>query len=71
MSMGDAVTAYVEARASARWAMTLRLRWQERRAREKALERRLDQRGLARLTAVRDELRARGEDVPPFHRERR
>jgi hypothetical protein len=70
MSMGDAVTAYVDARASARSAMTLRLRWQERRAREKALERRLDLRGLARLTAVRDELRARGADVPPLHRGR-
>ena len=71
MSMGDAVTAYLDARVSARLAMTPRLRRQERRAREKAQERRLDQRGLARLTAVRDELRARGEDVPPIHRERR
>jgi hypothetical protein len=70
MWMGDAVTGYVDARASAGSAMTLRLRWQERRAREKALEQRLDLQGLARLTAVRDELRARGEDVPPLHRER-
>jgi hypothetical protein len=70
MSMGEAETAYLDARASARWAMTVRLRWQERRARGKAQERRLDLRGLARLTAVRDELRARGENVPPLDRDR-
>jgi hypothetical protein len=56
--------------------MTIRLRWQERRARENVNKRhepggRLDQLALARLSAVRAELKARGEDVRPIHQDGR
>ena len=75
-TMRDVVTAYEAARAAARWRMTIRLRWHERRARANVNKRhepgeRLDQLALARLSAVRAELKARGEDVPPIHQDGR
>jgi hypothetical protein len=63
--MSDIVAAYRGARARARRTATVRLRRQERQA-WAAVLRQLDESRLASLAAVRDELQARGEKLPPI-----
>ena len=64
--MTEVVSAYRTARSSARRRWTVQLSWQESRARGRAHAHALDDCQLARLAAVRAELRARGRDVPPL-----
>jgi hypothetical protein len=66
MRMSEVVNAYRSARSAARRRLTIYLRWQESRARERAHAHALDECALARFAAVRAELRARGRDVPPL-----
>jgi hypothetical protein len=66
--MDEVVNAYRDARSTARRRVTLLLLWQEWRARGQAQDRTLDQCGLARLTALQAELRARGLEVQPIAR---
>jgi hypothetical protein len=66
MQMNEVVSAYRAARSSARRRWTVQLSWQESRARGRAHAHSLDDCELARLAAVRAELRARGRDVPPL-----
>jgi len=58
------VTVYRQARRQAQFTSTLRLRWCARRAHRTTNWD--DHRDLARLAALRDELRARGVEVGPL-----
>jgi hypothetical protein len=69
MTKRDFVAAYRVARAGARRTRTARLRHQERRVRETVAVLPLDDCRLARLAAVRHELRERGEELPPIRRD--
>lgn len=68
MTKRDFVAAYRVARAGARRTRTARLRRQERRVRETVAALPLDEWRLARLAAVRHELRERGVELPPIRR---
>jgi predicted nucleic acid-binding protein len=68
MTKRDFVAAYCVARAGAQKTRTARLRRQERRVREMVAALPLDEWRLARLAAVRHELRERGEELPPIRR---
>jgi hypothetical protein len=60
----EVVDSYQQARTRARRTSAFRLRRQERRLGDLACRRRLDTGELARLAAVRSELRARGTGEP-------
>jgi hypothetical protein len=58
----EVAAAYRSTRDQARFASTIRLRWQARRLTRHA--ERLDQPSMAALAAIRDELRDRGQPAP-------
>ena len=62
-TLSDVVPAYQRATARARRTSTLGLQWQEARTRRAAARRRLDERELIRLRAVRRELAVRGRST--------
>jgi hypothetical protein len=68
MRLGEAMAEYHDTKATARWVTTIRLRRWERKARERAQSGGLDEKATIRLAAIRDELKARGEQLQPVRR---
>jgi hypothetical protein len=67
MRMSQALAEYRQMRERVRWMTCTRLRYMERRGRRQARAGELRAGDAVRLTAVRDELAARGAQLQPMH----